>query len=89
MSNQNGNHHVVRTEDVKKDLQLGEVTVHAVRGVSLSVERGMSWQARRLTKFVARSCVGAIRVPRRPLATGGLPHPIADVPTGARLGRPA
>ena len=40
MVHQNGNHYVVRTEDVKKDLQLGEVTVHAVRGVSLSVERG-------------------------------------------------
>jgi ABC-type lipoprotein export system ATPase subunit len=40
MSNQNGNHNVVRTEEVKKDLQLGEVTVHAVRGISLSVERG-------------------------------------------------
>ncbi len=38
MVNQNG--YVVRTEDVKKDLQLGEVTVHAVRGISLSVERG-------------------------------------------------
>ncbi len=40
MVQQNGNHYVVRTEDVKKDLQLGEVTVHAVRGISLSVERG-------------------------------------------------
>ncbi len=38
MANQNG--YVVRTEDVKKDLQLGEVTVHAVRGISLSVARG-------------------------------------------------
>jgi putative ABC transport system ATP-binding protein len=40
MGNQNGNGYVVRTEDVKKDLQLGEVTVHAVRGITLSVERG-------------------------------------------------
>jgi putative ABC transport system ATP-binding protein len=40
MGQQNGNGYVVRTEDVKKDLQLGEVTVHAVRGISLSVERG-------------------------------------------------
>jgi putative ABC transport system ATP-binding protein len=39
MGNQNGNGYVVRTEDVKKDLQLGEVTVHAVRGITLSVER--------------------------------------------------
>jgi putative ABC transport system ATP-binding protein len=31
--------YVVRTEDVHKDLQLGEVTVHAVRGVTLRVER--------------------------------------------------
>jgi ABC-type lipoprotein export system ATPase subunit len=34
------NNTVVRTEDVRKDLQLGEVTVHAVRGITLNVERG-------------------------------------------------
>src|SRR5215213_8491044 len=31
---------VLRTEDLKKDLQVGEVTVQALRGVSLTVERG-------------------------------------------------
>ncbi len=40
MTGQNGNGYVVLTEDLKKDLQLGEVTVHAVRGVSLKVRRG-------------------------------------------------
>jgi putative ABC transport system ATP-binding protein len=41
MANPNGNHHyVVRTEDLRKDLKLGEVVVHAVRGVSLSVTPG-------------------------------------------------
>jgi putative ABC transport system ATP-binding protein len=34
------NHYVVRTDDVRKDLQLGEVTVHAVRGISLAVKPG-------------------------------------------------
>jgi putative ABC transport system ATP-binding protein len=34
------NHLVVRTDDVRKDLQLGEVTVHAVRGISLNVQPG-------------------------------------------------
>lgn len=34
------NHYVVRTEDVRKDLKLGEVTVHAVRGISLAVQPG-------------------------------------------------
>ncbi|MBN1563680.1 MAG: ABC transporter ATP-binding protein [Anaerolineae bacterium] len=34
------NHYVVRTDDVRKDLQLGEVTVHAVRGISLHVQPG-------------------------------------------------
>lgn len=36
----NSNQYVVRTENVRKDLKLGEVTVHAVRGISLTVERG-------------------------------------------------
>jgi len=41
MANPNGNHYyVVRTENLRKDLKLGEVVVHAVRGVSLSVAPG-------------------------------------------------
>jgi len=31
---------VLRTEDLKKDLNVGEVTVQALRGVSLTVQRG-------------------------------------------------
>lgn len=31
---------VLRVEDLRKDLQLGEMTIHALRGVSLSVKRG-------------------------------------------------
>jgi putative ABC transport system ATP-binding protein len=31
---------VLRAEDLKKELQMGEVTVHALRGVSLTVSRG-------------------------------------------------
>ncbi|MBN2306247.1 MAG: ABC transporter ATP-binding protein [Anaerolineae bacterium] len=38
MSQSNG--YVVYTEDVKKDLQLGEVTIRAVRGVTLKVAPG-------------------------------------------------
>ncbi|MBP8974523.1 MAG: ABC transporter ATP-binding protein [Anaerolineae bacterium] len=34
------NHYVVRTENLRKDLKMGEVVVHAVRGVSLSVAPG-------------------------------------------------
>ena len=34
------NHTVVRTDDVRKDLKLGEVTVHAVRGITLAVQPG-------------------------------------------------
>jgi putative ABC transport system ATP-binding protein len=40
MASQNGNEYVVRTDNVKKDLKLGEVTVHAVRGISLAVKYG-------------------------------------------------
>ncbi len=36
----NQNHYVVKTEDLRKDLAMGEVVVHAVRGVSLAVSRG-------------------------------------------------
>jgi len=34
------NYYVVRTENLRKDLKMGEVVVHAVRGVSLSVAPG-------------------------------------------------
>jgi putative ABC transport system ATP-binding protein len=40
MTDQIGNHYVVRAENLRKDLKMGEVTVHAVRGVSLVVNRG-------------------------------------------------
>ena len=36
----NGNAPVLRTENLAKDLHVGEVTVRALRGVSLEVERG-------------------------------------------------
>ncbi len=61
--------------------------VKAFRLRSLSVDRGMSWQARRLTKYVARSCVGAMRVPRQSLSIPAMGTPIADAPTGAGLRR--
>ncbi len=40
MANSNNNHHVVHTQSLRKDLKMGEVVVHAVRGVSLSVAPG-------------------------------------------------
>ncbi len=40
MAQFNGKDIVLSVEDLKKDLQLGEVTVHALRGVSLTVTRG-------------------------------------------------
>ncbi len=40
MQHNNSNNHVVYTEDLHKHLQMGEVTVRAVRGVSLVVPRG-------------------------------------------------
>jgi len=61
----------------------------AYRLRSLSVDRGMSWRARRLTKFVARSCVGALRPERTPLLTGTMPQALGDTATGSGLGRPA
>src|SRR3954466_7453503 len=40
MTQSNGKDIVLRVEDLRKDLQLGEVAVHALRGVSMSVTRG-------------------------------------------------
>ncbi len=34
------NHDVLRVEDARKELKVGEVTVHALKGVSLSVKQG-------------------------------------------------
>jgi putative ABC transport system ATP-binding protein len=35
------NHHsVLRTEDLRKDFKTGEVTVHALRGVSIDIKAG-------------------------------------------------
>ena len=61
----------------------------AYRLRSLSVDRGMSWRARRLTKFVARSCVGALRPERTPLPAGTMPQALGDTAAGSGLGRPA
>ncbi|MBX3066242.1 MAG: ABC transporter ATP-binding protein [Anaerolineae bacterium] len=36
----NGNSVVLKTEDLKKELRVGEVTIQALRGVSMSVDRG-------------------------------------------------
>lgn len=40
MAESTSNHYVVRTENLRKDLKMGEVIVHAVRGVSLTVAPG-------------------------------------------------
>jgi putative ABC transport system ATP-binding protein len=40
MADQNGNNYVVQADDLRKDLKLGEVVVHAVRGVTMHVKRG-------------------------------------------------
>ena len=61
----------------------------AYRLRSLSIERGMSWQARRLTKFMARSCVGALRPPWATLPAAPAPQPIAEVRTSPGLRRSA
>jgi hypothetical protein len=61
----------------------------AYRLRSLSVDRGMSWRARRLTKFVARSSVGALRPERTALPTGTMPQALDDTTTGSGFGRPA
>src|SRR5690606_40890818 len=40
MAQSNGSDTVLRVDDLRKELKLGEVTVHALRGVSFSVSRG-------------------------------------------------
>jgi len=40
MTQATNNRHVVLTEDLRKDLKMGEVVIHAVRGVSLAVSPG-------------------------------------------------
>jgi 2-polyprenyl-6-methoxyphenol hydroxylase-like FAD-dependent oxidoreductase len=51
----------------------------AFRLRALSVDRGMPWQARRLTKYVARSCTGLLRPTRATLPAGFAAQPIWEV----------
>jgi putative ABC transport system ATP-binding protein len=40
MTNQTNGQYVLEADNLRKDLKMGEVTVHALRGVSMKVERG-------------------------------------------------
>jgi 2-polyprenyl-6-methoxyphenol hydroxylase-like FAD-dependent oxidoreductase len=66
-----------------------ECLAKAYRLRSLSVDRSMPWQARRLTKFVARSCVGALRQMAAPVAGGPSGHEPSAEQVRAELRRSA